>query len=57
MFNANIADDLAQWLADNAYRALLRNPDFQQLRRDTLPRQFKLPREILSIGVSSFSVQ
>ena len=53
MFNANIADDLAQWLADNAYRALLRNPDFQQLRRDTLPRQFKLPREILSIALVS----
>lgn len=53
MFNAAIADDLAQWLADNAYRALLRNPDFQELRRNTLPRLFKIPREILSIALAS----
>ncbi len=53
MFNASIAEDLAQWLADNAYRALLRNPDFQELRRNTLPRLFKLPREIYSIALAS----
>lgn len=53
MFNASITDDLAQWLVDNAYRALLRNPDFQELRRNTLPRLFKLPREIYSIALAS----
>lgn len=53
MFSTSAAKDLSQWLADNAYSALIRNPDFQELRRNTLPRLFKLPREILSIALAS----
>jgi hypothetical protein len=53
MFNAALGDDLAQWLADVAYRALLKNPSFQELRRNTLPRLFKIPRDMFSIALAS----
>lgn len=53
MFSTSTVNDLAQWLADTAYRALLKNPDFQELRRYTLPRMFKIPKDIFSIALAS----
>lgn len=46
-------DDIAQWLARSAYRLLLRNPDFQEFRRNQLPKLFKLPKDIYSIALAS----
>lgn len=46
-------DDIAQWLADPAYRLLLRNPDFREFRRNQLPKLFKLPKDIYSIALAS----
>ena len=52
-FDVSMVDDIAQWMAETAYRLLLRNPDFQEFRRITLPRQFKLPKDIYSIAMAS----
>lgn len=53
VFSHALVDDLAQWLADTAYRVLIRNPTFQEFRRNTLPNQFKFPKEIYSIALTS----
>lgn len=52
-FDASMIADIGWWLADTAYRLLLRNPEFQELRRITLPRLFKLPKDIYSIALAS----
>jgi hypothetical protein len=51
-FNATMIDDFAQWITDTAYRSLLRDPRFQELRR-ALPRLFKIPRDIYSIALAA----
>lgn len=52
-FNASELDDIGTWLSDTAYRLLLRNPKFQDLRRITLPALFRIPRDIYGIALAS----
>jgi hypothetical protein len=53
-FDTSEIGDVEQWLAEAAYRLLLRNPEFRQLRR-TLPGLFGIPRDIYSIALASRS--
>ena len=46
-------DHLKSWLTGTAYRLLLRDPAFRQLRRETLPKAFSLPRDIYAIALAS----
>jgi hypothetical protein len=55
-FRAEENHDLSCWLADAAYRLLLRNPDFCDFRRRTLPGLFKFPQDIYGIALAARSV-
>jgi hypothetical protein len=55
-FRAEQGNDLAQWLADTAYRLLLRNPLFREFRSRTLPRLFRFPPDIYGIALASRSL-
>jgi hypothetical protein len=53
LFDPSLVDEIARWLSETAYRLLLRNPEFQDLRRITLPKLFKIPKDIYSIALAS----
>lgn len=55
-FSANETDDLAWWMAEAAYRLLLRNPVFRDFRCRTLPGLFRFPPDIYGIALASRSV-
>lgn len=44
---------ITEWLADTAYRLLLREPLFRKLRNVTLPNAFDLPKDIHGIALAS----
>ena len=48
-----LADEVNNWVARITYRLLLREPDFQKLRRVSLPQAFKLPLDVYSIALAS----
>lgn len=52
-FEEEVADEVNVWIADTAYRLLLREPDFQNLRRLTLPEAFGFPSDIYGIALAS----
>ena len=52
-FEEGVADEVNLWIADTAYRLLLREPDFQKLRRSTLPQAFGLPSDVFGIALAS----
>lgn len=52
-FEEWVVDEVNLWIADTAYRLLLREPDFQNLRRMTLPQAFSLPSDIYGIALAS----
>jgi hypothetical protein len=45
-------DPVKSWLTETAYRLLLRDPAFRQLRRETLLKEFGLPSDIYSIALA-----
>jgi hypothetical protein len=51
-FDTTEGDDVELWLAETAYRLLLRNPEFRELRR-TLPGLFGIPGDIYAIALAS----
>jgi hypothetical protein len=53
-FDTSEIGEVERWLAETAYRLLLRNPEFRQFRR-TLPGLFGIPRDIYSIALASRS--
>lgn len=42
-----------QWLVDTAYGLLKADPRFEELRKETLPQAFALPREFVSLSLLS----
>jgi len=52
-FETTLMDDLAHWLSGTAYRLLLRNPVFQNFRRNKLPRMLKIPKDIYGIALAA----